>query len=192
MYFYFKSTSIPCTARETRLAVSISPCLLAVKLITRDDAEPDKVAQAIDILGEVQKLIAEGHTDMSLDDLLATAEVTENEYASALEVSCTGSVVLLQREPKECCINNYNPSVMLARQANLDIQFVLNAYACVMYVASYIMKTERSMGELLKRVCIEYCSMADPDRFPRFPLKPSFVCLLKIHYLKLAPRAQAA
>ena len=44
---------------------------------------------------------------------------------------------------------------MLAWQANMDIQFVLNAYACVMYVASYIMKTERSMGELLKRVVAE-------------------------------------
>ena len=37
----------------------------------------------------------------------------------------------------------------------MDIQFVLNAYACVMYVASYIMKTERSMGELLKHVAAE-------------------------------------
>ena len=35
---------------------------------------------------------------------------------------------------------------MLAWQANMDIQFVLNAYACVMYVASYV------MSELLKRV----------------------------------------
>ena len=47
------------------------------------------------------------------------------------------------------------PSVMLAWQANMDIQFVMNAYACIMYVASYIMKTERSMGELLKRVATE-------------------------------------
>ena len=44
---------------------------------------------------------------------------------------------------------------MLAWQANTDIQFVLNAYACVMYIASYIMKTERSMGELLKQVAAE-------------------------------------
>ena len=47
-----------------------------------------------------------------------------------------------------------NPSVMLAWQANMDIQFVLNAYACIMYVASYMMKTERSMGELLKHVLL--------------------------------------
>ena len=44
---------------------------------------------------------------------------------------------------------------MLAWQANMDIQFVLNAYACIMYVASYIMKTERYMGELLKQVAAE-------------------------------------
>ena len=44
---------------------------------------------------------------------------------------------------------------MLAWQANIDFQFVLNAYAYVMYVASYIMKTERSMGEILKRVTAE-------------------------------------
>ena len=41
---------------------------------------------------------------------------------------------------------------MLAWQANMDIQYVLNAYACVLYVASYIMKTDRAMGELLNIV----------------------------------------
>ena len=70
-------------------------------------------------------------------------------------MSTNGHVVVLKREPNECFINNYNPSVMLAWQANMDIQFVLNAYASIMYVASYIMKTERSMGELLKHVAAE-------------------------------------
>ena len=64
-------------------------------------------------------------------------------------------MVILKRELIECNINNYNGPVMLAWQANMDIQYVLNAYACVMYVASYIMKTEKAMGELLKRVAAE-------------------------------------
>ena len=42
-----------------------------------------------------------------------------------------------------------------AWQANTDIQYVLNAYACVMYVASYIMKTDKAMGQLLKQVAAE-------------------------------------
>ena len=49
-------------------------------------------------------------------------------------------------------VNNYNGPVMLAWQANMDLQYVLNAYACTMYVASYIMKTDRAMGVLLKHV----------------------------------------
>ena len=123
-------------------------------LITRVDfdRDPDK---DLAVLAKVQKLIADGNTELSLSELLDKAEVTDQEYIDALEVSTNGNVVVLKREPGECCINNYNPSVLLAWQANMDIQFVLNAYACVMYVASYIMKTERSMGELLKRVAAE-------------------------------------
>ena len=122
---------------------------------SNEDDDDDVVAQNVAVLSKVQKLVAEGNTDMSLDDLLEKAEVSESEYTQALEVSSKGNVVVLRREPNECSVNNYNPSVMLAWQANMDIQFVLNAYACVMYVASYIMKTERSMGELLKRVATE-------------------------------------
>ena len=87
--------------------------------------------------------------------MLDKAGVTLDQYVSALQVSTKGSLVILKRNPNECNINNYNASVMLAWQANMDIQYVLNAYACVMYVASYIMKTEKSMSELLKRVATE-------------------------------------
>ena len=130
------------------------------------------------MLRKVQKLLAEADRDLSLNESFDKSEVTENDYINALQMSSLnesfdksevtendyinalqmsskGNVVLLKRETNECCINNYNVSVMLAWQANMDIQFILNAYACVMYVASYIMKTERAMGELLKRVASE-------------------------------------
>ena len=42
--------------------------------------------------------------------------------------------------------------MMKAWQANMDIQYVLNAYACMMYLAGYMMKNERAMGQLLKRI----------------------------------------
>ena len=37
----------------------------------------------------------------------------------------------------------------------MDLQYVWNAYACVMYVASYIMKTARAIGVFLKCVASE-------------------------------------
>ena len=81
--------------------------------------------------------------------------MTSDDYRNALSVSSNGSVVVLKCKPKECNINNYNLPVLLVRQANMDLQYVLNAYACVMYVALYIMKTDRAMGELLKHVAPE-------------------------------------
>ena len=150
LYSSFKSTNIPHIAGETKPVDSV----FAKTLITKDDPSGNN-NQELALLSKVQKMIADGNTDLSLAELLDKAEVTEKDYIDALEVSTNGNVVVLKRDPGECFINNYNPSVMLVWQANMDIQFMLNAYACIMYVASYIMKTERSMGELLKRVTAE-------------------------------------
>ena len=121
-------------------------------MITRSDIDPDVVTDAQRVLVKVHKVLADGHTDLSLDEVLVQAKVTLNEYMEALEVRSTGNVVVLKCEPNEC---NYNSPVMLAWQANMDLQYVLNTYACVMYVASYITKTDRTMGVLLKRVASE-------------------------------------
>ena len=34
----------------------------------------------------------------------------------------------------------------------MDLQYFFDPYACVMYIVSYMFKSERSMGELLKQV----------------------------------------
>ena len=125
-------------------------------LITQCDVEPDVASKAQSVLTKVYPVLADSHADLSLEELLEKAEVTMSDYMEALEVSSKGNVVILQRNPNECNINNYNSSVMLAWQANMDLQFVLNAYACVMYVASYMMKTEKAMGVLLKQVATEF------------------------------------
>ena len=102
------------------------------------------------------KVLLDCNDDETLSDVLIKAEVDYDEYVKALEVTNSGTVIVLRRELNEKNINNYNASVILAWQAsNMDIQFVLNAYACVMYVASYIMKTDRAMGVLLKQVAAE-------------------------------------
>ncbi len=37
----------------------------------------------------------------------------------------------------------------------MDIQFVLDAYACAMYIVSYISKAQKGMSELLCKACAE-------------------------------------
>ena len=37
----------------------------------------------------------------------------------------------------------------------MDIQFVLDVYACAMYIVSYISKAQKGMSELLHKACAE-------------------------------------
>ena len=126
-----------------------------ITLIAKSDTDPDKLKTAQKTLSKVRKALVEGDTNVGLEELLDSAGVEHDSYMDALHTSSKGNTVVLKRSPDESKINNYNSAVMMAWQANMDIQYVMNAYACVMYVASYIMKTERSMGELLKRVALE-------------------------------------
>ena len=122
-------------------------------LITECDVDTDVASQAQTVLVKVYRVLADGHAHLSLDKILVKAEVTLNDYMEALEISNRGNMIVLKREPNECFINNYNGPVMLAWQANMDLQYVLNAYACVMYVASYNYHENRESIRCTLKTC---------------------------------------
>ena len=127
---------------------------------TEPDAEQEKVEkvkQANDIFLRINETIREidSFDDITLEQLLQVSHVSMDEYMEALQISKRGNTVVLKRTPQEMNINCYNPAVLRAWKANMDIQYILDAYACVMYVTSYMMKSERAMGELLKHVSQE-------------------------------------
>ena len=124
-------------------------------IIAEPTSDDEMLETAQKCLQKVRTVLLDCNDNVPLRDILSKAKVNYDDYVKALEVTSSGTVIVLKREPHEKNINNYNPIVMLAWQANMDIQFVLNAYACVMYVASYIMKTDRAMGVLLKQVAAE-------------------------------------
>ena len=70
-------------------------------LIAEPQSDPDVVKQAQTVLTKVHKVIADGHTDKSLEEILVQAKIT------------------LKRKPSECVVNNYNSP---AWQANMDLQ----------------------------------------------------------------------
>ena len=69
----------------------------------------------------VQSILLDCNDDVTLSDVLNKAEVDYDEYVKALEVTNSGTVIVLRRKPNEKNINNYNASVMLAWQASTDI-----------------------------------------------------------------------
>ena len=93
--------------------------------------------------------------DISLSDLLRKAGISLDAYIQALKICSKGNSVVMKRSPSKCWINNYNRDVLRAWKGNMDIQFILDPYACVMYIASYMLKSEKGMSELLRQVSRE-------------------------------------
>ena len=54
----------------------------------------------------MRKLLIDGKTDVSLDELLQLAEVELSDYAEAIALSSKGNTIVLKRDPCECNINN--------------------------------------------------------------------------------------
>ena len=86
---------------------------------------------------------------MTFEELLLKLKVTGNDYRLAVRSSLNAPTVFLKRKPNKLRINNYNPACPKTWRANMDIQFVLDVYACAMYIVSYISKAQKGMGELL-------------------------------------------
>ena len=83
-------------------------------------------------------------------ELLDHADLTQTDLEDALCRLSTKTSIILKREPKECWINQYNANLLAAWNANLDIQYVVDAYSCIAYILSYISKKESEEGQLLK------------------------------------------
>ena len=121
------------------------------------DTSQCKIKQLIETWKTIKKQLndlKEGEC-MTFEELLLKLKVTENDYRLAVRSSLNAPTVFLKRKPNELRINNYNPACLKAWRANMDIQFVLDVYACAMYIVSYISKAQKGMSELLQQACAE-------------------------------------
>lgn len=86
--------------------------------------------------------------------MLELLECDLNEYLMAVRYQLQSNKVMLQREPKDARINGFNKKILSLMRSNMDVQFVLDAYACCSYVVDYINKPSRGISRLL-RACVE-------------------------------------
>lgn len=86
----------------------------------------------------------------TFEAFLEKLELTEGQYIEAIRYSLKRPTLPLKRSPSEIRINNYNTNLLKAWRANMDLQFVLDPYACAIYILSYITKGQRGMSKLLE------------------------------------------
>ena len=105
----------------------------------------------LSVWNEVQDL----DESRTTQDIFSDINLTQEEYEEAHKRLAKKKSIVLQRNPDELWINQYNPCLLKCWDANMDIQFVLDPFSCIVYIVSYISKSEREMGMLLKQTKIE-------------------------------------
>ena len=94
--------------------------------------------------------------DMTVDNVLHHLLIDKSEYYNCLSIAAGPDYeVHLKRPPNSCFINNYNPIILIAWQANIDIQPVFNHHKCVTYLCSYMSKGETHCSEAIRAAAEE-------------------------------------
>lgn len=95
--------------------------------------------------------------ETTLEAFLKSLKMSYDDYLLALRsnIKPGQKKVFLKRNLSEIRINNYNEILIECWEANMDIQFILDPYACAAYIVSYISKGQRGMSNLLSNACRE-------------------------------------
>lgn len=95
------------------------------------------------------------NTRVNFDETLKKLNLTREEYINSIRIALTRPKYFLKRESNEVGYNSYNPCIRDMWQANTDLQFTLDPYAAVSYIANYITKDETGVAKLLKEAADE-------------------------------------
>jgi exonuclease III len=131
------------------------PPMLATQLLHPLDPEHPQLKQAQQTWARIQRALnnIQPHEvqHVSVEQFVnSTLRVSVDQYILAVRSTLHRPTIFLKRQPSEMFINAYNPTAITAWQANMDIQYVLDAHAAASYVASYMMKGQRGMSSVLQ------------------------------------------
>jgi len=96
-----------------------------------------------------------GKLDVTYTQFLEHLGMDEHRYIIAIRSGINRPTVFLKRQLKDAFINAYNPELARACKNNMDIQFILDPYACSKYCAAYVSKSCRGMSQLINEVAKE-------------------------------------
>jgi len=123
--------------------------------LSSSETEKERHAQNLVKVNSVLSSIKLGQEQMSMEQFLTLVSLDYDSYILAIRSSLKTATTFIKRQPEDMRVNNYNVQCLQAWRANMDIQFILDVYACASYITSYIAKSARGMSELLRTACEE-------------------------------------
>ena len=146
---------------RTLIAKPLSPDL-------PDDERQQKLKKAKGIKEKVLAVLDKAIENCwDLETLLKAADpkLDEKMYIKdCLLVSERGATVILERQPCEAFVNNYNVNYMYAWQANMDIQVCTDPYAVVSYISDYISKPDAGLTRMMRTALAETKGLLNDER----------------------------
>ncbi|TKS65242.1 ATP-dependent DNA helicase PIF1 [Collichthys lucidus] len=110
-----------------------------------------KKEDAADIMSKIKAAVRDDSLNFeTAEQLFRHVGVSQGRFEAAYDRCATKTQVVLERQANAVWINRYSKPLLKCWNANIDIQFVVDAYACVVYIISYISKAEKEMGLLLQ------------------------------------------
>ena len=87
--------------------------------------------------------------DKPINTILQELQISEDQNYKALSISSDSTFQIhFKRDPESCFIDNYLEDGLIAWEANLDIQLVLDYYKAVSYMCAYLSKQKMNNPKL--------------------------------------------
>ena len=93
--------------------------------------------------------------DIPFEEFLHELGLSQPAYILAVRSSLKRPTVFLKRRTCDIFINAYNKDLLRTWRANVDVQFVLDPYACGKYCVAYLSKATGGISKLLRQVHIK-------------------------------------
>ena len=91
-----------------------------------------------------------------IETILQKVGITSKAYYDALKISTDNDFQIhFKRKPNSCFVNNYFAEGLMAWQANIDIQPVINHYKAVAYMCAYFSKCEDEASKAMEQAAKE-------------------------------------
>ena len=111
----------------------------------------------------------------TIESILLRLGISDENYYQTLSLSSSTDYELhLKRPPNSCFINNYNPVMLLAWKASMDLRPVFNYYKAISYMCAYFSKSETESSNALVHASKEIKTMKMSARDSMYKLASAF------------------
>lgn len=84
----------------------------------------------------------------SFESFLEDCDCSHENYLNVIRASIRRPTVFLKRSLDELWTNSFNPWVASVLCSNMDLQFILEEFACACYIVEYVNKSSRGISNL--------------------------------------------